>query len=581
MRRTQFLHFDSVLFIPALIALTGFSAVGLWAHRQARQGHLQEAIQRYQLESESLARRTQSALARGQSNADALHDAIAQAQTRRLHLAVGLYDPTGTLRLIRTTPGDERLASSLPQTSPANRDAEKSGFVGAWFFARAAVTDDGASLRLVIARNDGALGDAVARVVYEIPMWIGGALLLFWLGKRGVSALRPAANGAATLQTDGGELRFVMENYQHVVDRLQSEGRELQRQSAAARRRAESSERFSDRLIAGIPNALIVVASDGGVVVANAQARTLFHAEGGVSYAAFFNGAPDIAAMIDRALKTGETQRKSDLTATIGARRRVLEASVSRIPVAAEESDAVLCLVTDTTELADLRADLRLKETLAGLGEMAAGIAHEFKNSLATISGYARLLEQESGGSQSARALRKETAHLAQVVTDFLAFAKPQTFSFKPLDLRELLAECCDDLNAEAHKRRATLSLSGHFAHVLGDPTLLRRAFLNLIQNALESIAADAPHRDVRIVGDVSDACRVAVSDTGGGIAAEDLSNIFIPFFTTKSRGYGIGLAIVQKVIAGHNGRIEVRSSVGDGTTFTCVLPIAQTPSAR
>jgi signal transduction histidine kinase len=229
------------------------------------------------------------------------------------------------------------------------------------------------------------------------------------------------------------------------------------------------------------------------------------------------------------------------------------------------------------TELSDLRATMRTKETLSNLGEMAAGIAHEFKNSLATIGGYARLLEKSAPDPKPAQSLRAEVAHLTQVVTDFLAFARPQTIALSPCDLGEIIGECVQSLSEAARQNNVDILLSRELPIVAGDPVLLRTAFGNLILNAVESISEPRLNRTVTISSNIDiepGMAQVSISDTGDGIPEEIRPNVFIPFFSTKSRGYGMGLAIVQKVVVSHNGRIDVYSQIGQGTTFSCALPL-------
>jgi signal transduction histidine kinase len=235
----------------------------------------------------------------------------------------------------------------------------------------------------------------------------------------------------------------------------------------------------------------------------------------------------------------------------------------------------------------DLRERIKLQETLANLGEMAAGLAHEFKNSLATIQGYAQLfdLQNESSTPSTVRrntvdSMIKEVELLSRLVTDFLNFARPQNLNFSFVDLRSLIYECINELNPQMEKNEVSVSVTGDFITLSADESLLRRVFVNLIRNAIEAIDADSPLKQVDIIGAMDKGtgkpyAHIRVCDTGTGISKGDLHNIFIPFFTTKSRGYGIGLAIVQKILVAHGGDVSVERSDTTGTIFHCRLPLS------
>ena len=221
-------------------------------------------------------------------------------------------------------------------------------------------------------------------------------------------------------------------------------------------------------------------------------------------------------------------------------------------------------------------SDLKLKENFAALGEMSAGIAHEFKNSIATIVGYAQMStsETELKAIQSyAREILKESKALSHMVTDFLNFARPVKTSIHETDLAELLRSVIGDLRNLRQGQYEVRFLSSGKAVVDCDPTLMRQSFLNLLINATEAlngagtitVLVDAPSDRTHV--------RVLVEDTGHGVPEDLLGKIFFPFFTTKPHGTGLGLSLVQKIMLAHNGRIEVQSIEGKGTRFTVTLP--------
>jgi PAS domain S-box-containing protein len=281
--------------------------------------------------------------------------------------------------------------------------------------------------------------------------------------------------------------------------------------------------------------------------------------------------------LLERCLHLGEIFTRIEFNVPIrpGVDKRI---GINLSPITSGDGDieGAICLLSDLTEIVELQNQIKLKENFAALGEMSASIAHEFKNSIATIGGYAQMSisENEVNVLQGyAREIHKESQALSNMVTDFLNFARPVRASINEVDLTELLEAVIGDLkNSRTAAYDVRFQASGA-AIVPVDPTLMRQTFLNLLINAVEaldgpgtiSVSVDAP-KD-------RDQVRVVVEDTGHGIPGHVLPKIFFPFFTTKTHGTGLGLSLVQKIILAHNGRIEVHSTENKGTTFTITLP--------
>lgn len=453
---------------------------------------------------------------------------------------------------------------------------------------------------------------------YQILALVLGIGLVFmlirWLlrpYRRMVEAARGSPVRASSAISEG---EFVAQTFQALVEQLQAHERELAQLHELERKRADRSERFSERLIANIPSGLITIDSRGIVTSVNAHALTIFEmAERDssssmarqiqtgelvsplVDYRSFFNSAPVMATMISECLDKATQFRREEVPVTLpGGRARRFGLSVTPICDASQNVEGALCLMTDITEVIDLRERMKLKDNLANLGEMAAGLAHEFKNSLATIHGYVQLLDAQGGGTASQADRRtaldaalNEVRLLSKLVTDFLNFARPQDLQLVTIDLRSIINACVEEVRPRLISNQIELRVEGEFPHLAGDESLLRRAFINLIRNAIEAIDPQTTRKTIVISGGIdtgpdSRYSNVRVSDTGSGISPEDLHRIFIPFFTTKSRGYGIGLALVQKIFVAHGGDVTVEGSDVSGTVFHCRLPLpAQSPSVE
>ena len=426
-------------------------------------------------------------------------------------------------------------------------------------------------------------------------------LLVRWLLRPYRRMIEAARGSPVHASSAMSESEFVVETFQALVEQLQAKERELAQLHALERRRAERSERLSERLIANIPSGLVTVASSGAVTAVNAHALKILGARintaqlyepgtvmfaPGEDYRSFLRLSPRLVEMIGQCLDTGHTFRREEVALTLeDGRTRHLGLSISPITDAAQAVEGALCLLTDITEVLALRERIRLQENLANLGEMAAGLAHEFKNSLATIHGYVQLLELQLNAAPADEqrvtldAMLNEVRLLARLVTDFLNFARPQQLTLAPVALDDLIGHCVAEARAQVAENGIRIETEGVFADVAGDESLLSRAFLNLIRNAVEAIDANAADKRIRISGSVDVTgnqrfAHVRVSDTGSGISDEDLPRIFIPFFTTKTRGYGIGLALVQKILVAHGGDVAVERSDATGTSFHCRIPL-------
>jgi signal transduction histidine kinase len=240
-----------------------------------------------------------------------------------------------------------------------------------------------------------------------------------------------------------------------------------------------------------------------------------------------------------------------------------------------------VCLFSDLSEVAELEEQLRLKDSLARLGELTAGIAHEFRNGLATIHGYARLLDLErlpDDYRPYVTGIRAETEALRQVVTQFLNFAKPAELVLSRVDMGTIIERAAEEIRGEARSRQGDVAIRGEFGSIDGDEVLLRQAFSNLCRNALEACTGTGAAPHIAIEGTVDHAqsqLRIAIIDNGPGIDDRVAAHMFQPFFTTKANGIGLGLALVQKIIVTHNGRVSASRNPDHGARIVVSLPLS------
>lgn len=398
-------------------------------------------------------------------------------------------------------------------------------------------------------------------------------------------AQRIPLSPAGVESRDEGE--FVLQTFQSIVARLQEQQRELTSLHAAAKLRADSAELFSDRIVASVPSGLIAFDAAGATTMVNAPARALLNTGGdtlGTPVQGLLGAVPDLVQLVEKCLRTGDIYRRAEVVAAAAnGRLRRFGVTVSPIDPAGDGTErGALCLLTDITEVTELREQLTLKKNLESMGEMSAGLAHEFKNALATLQGYAQLMETlptDDRGKAAASAMLGEVRHLNSMVSAFLDFARPKPLALTEISLQEMVTDCARELAPVYETWRVDLQINGEFPPVKGDEIMLRQAVLNLMRNAAEAIDELADTRFVYVEGRTEvdqegTGCVVLeISDTGIGLPDGDPQKIFIPFFTTKDRGHGIGLALAHRVITAHGGSLTAANRSPNGAVFTMRLP--------
>jgi len=265
------------------------------------------------------------------------------------------------------------------------------------------------------------------------------------------------------------------------------------------------------------------------------------------------------------------------LTGFLAERERIQKVYQQKATRRLEESYAKLREQADL--ILEIEEQLRRADRLSALGELSAGMAHEIRNPLASIRGTAEILQDGIDPADKryefTRILIKEVDRLNRVVEDFLRFARPAPVERGRFDVNEALREVLTLVRQPAMKSGVRTELAaGELPPLPGDREQLKQAFLNLVLNALQAM----PGGGVLTIGtELVDAqLRIRIADTGQGIPAENLERIFNPFFTTRQEGTGLGLAITHRIIQGHGGRIEAQSRLGEGTTFTVIIPVGK-----
>jgi signal transduction histidine kinase len=386
-----------------------------------------------------------------------------------------------------------------------------------------------------------------------------------------------AARDVRRSRQSGGESDMMSTALREAVERLKAQER-------ATAARADASERLSGEIISGLSAGLLVVGLQGEIRILNPAGRRMLDLAESAPPSVCRRSLDELALsqVIEECLRTQQPVVRRSVTLP-EPRHGVSHVGITVSPLFDETQQlhGAICLFTDLTAVKQLEAQLRLKDSLATVGELTAGIAHEFRNGLATIHGYSKLLDLHAlpeSYRPYVEGIRAEAASLSQVVTNFLNFARPAELTLTSVDLRAVCERAADEVRADVRAAGGDVEVTGEFDVIEGDEVLLRQAFSNLLRNAIEACTAVPVPPRIVVHSEIDRAqklSKVSVTDNGPGIAPALRERVFRPFFTSKRNGTGLGLALVQKIVVFHNGRVTVGSTAGGGAAVHVTLPTA------
>ncbi len=287
------------------------------------------------------------------------------------------------------------------------------------------------------------------------------------------------------------------------------------------------------------------------------------------------------ASPAENSTKSNTPSRRFDIeTSRKDGSRLILGFTISPFKDKNGEDKGSIWVFQDLTRTKEMEEEMSRRERLATIGELAAGIAHEIRNPLASISGSMQVLNRDLDMKDEDRHLMevalKETERLNSIVTEFLIFARPIQLNPKPCNIFDLLTETIS-LAKKSRDYRDDIEILTDFhdenMYIIIDQDKIKQVFWNLLINAFQAMPGGGRFR-IETRGRASgEGIEIVFEDNGEGIKKEDIGKIFNPFFTTKCSGSGLGLAVVQKIVKEHNGNIEVKSTAGMGSLFTVSLP--------
>lgn len=336
----------------------------------------------------------------------------------------------------------------------------------------------------------------------------------------------------------------------------------------------------------GITDGLIIVDRDFRVVAVNKTEAAFLGREprdlvGLPCYEVYCRGEQACELCpAHKTFETGQPAMVSRLELTTGYHRQGVD--VYTFPVKDENGETIQAIqyIKDVADRIKLQRQLREVEQLTGIGQMAANVAHEIRNPLIAVGGFARQLHEnlspDDPNREFTEIIVEEVTRLEQILREQLTLERHLQPALRPVDINQILRDVRKLMSHGILSSQVRLigELKDGLPMTMGDANQLKQAFLNIISNAIQSmpdggsVRVATMQRGEKII--------VEISDTGPGIPSDVMSKLFVPFFTTRKTGSGLGLAVTRRIIENHGGEIEVSSELGKGTTFEIRVPIVR-----
>lgn len=361
-------------------------------------------------------------------------------------------------------------------------------------------------------------------------------------------------------------------------------------------------ESFFRHLVSSMRNGVLAITREGTIAVINDVAYRVFGLTSrpddvGKPIGEVLRHHPEVLRVLGGAFDLSHLPNRAELR--LRSSGKVIGYTLCLIKNDAGAIAGAVLFFKDLTHVEQLEERERLRDRLAALGEMAAGIAHELKNPLAGLEVMAGLLRRQLQDSPDALSILNDIvseARLANaIVHDMLEFVRPIRLQVEKVAVSQLLRDAITMAESKVSPgdTRVIVQLTHDLPKISADPHQLSQLFTNLLVNAYEAVGGAGTititgwREDIETVGETtldvveSPVIRIDIADDGAGIPGEVLDRIFDPFFTSKPQGSGLGLAIVRKIVEAHEGSIDVATRPGEGTCFRVMLPVAPLEISR
>jgi PAS domain S-box-containing protein len=377
---------------------------------------------------------------------------------------------------------------------------------------------------------------------------------------------------------DVSQVSFVVDTFHELVSKLKDKERELEVLRQDAEDRAIAIEGYNENILQSVPSGVMSFDEEMRIMKVNLAAEKILEIKGEATIGRYHTDV--LNKPITDLLNERKVFERGQISYITPSGKKIW-LGLTLYPLKDSEGRTIgqILVFTDLTHLKAFEYQMELRARLSSLGEISAGIAHELRNPMGVIAGYTKLLSKKVDNSlkPTVDAISKEITVMDRIISDFLSFAKPAELNISDIDLKNVIKNCTKAITNERGDIHLNLDIN-ELPVIKGDEILLRQAFTNLIQNAVEAMPQGGElvikaftSTATGLAGDFLD---VSISDTGHGISENIMDKIFIPFFTTKDKGTGLGLAIVHKILVSHGGNISIDSSE-KGTTFRIKFPLA------
>jgi len=351
----------------------------------------------------------------------------------------------------------------------------------------------------------------------------------------------------------------------YLSEQLQFMGVELTKTGLTLREIQE----LNKAIVSHMPSGLLTFNREGRILQGNLSAETIFEKQD-LKDLNIFQILPE--------LRGGFAEKKDVIWKKSAEISKILQVSVTSVYSPVIEGDLYIAQLEDLTRVRQLEYSVRQNEKMAAIGGLAAGIAHEIRNPLASISGSVELLSQTTSNDDDRKLMKiilKEITRLNNLITEFLDYSRPEQPPTDPVDLVSLMKEIAEGMKLNK-LLRADVTLQMELpekAVILGRRDKLKQAFLNIFINAYQAMeSSPSANFDVQLQYEHK-SWKLSLRDTGCGMSESTRRRMFEPFHTTKSKGTGLGLAVTHKILEGHGAQIFVESTQGVGTIFTLQFP--------
>jgi len=374
------------------------------------------------------------------------------------------------------------------------------------------------------------------------------------------------------------EVEILASNFTFMIQEILAQKQQLEDQLTEIRQ----LQQYAEKILATMSDGLLAVDVNGMVTAINPAAHAILgishgHITKGCHVLNFFSKENPFADYIRQSLENPSSRNQCEIHLQKGEETQVLLTGAGVLESNQKKPSQIIFNLNDITVLKKLEAQIRQAQRLADLGTLAAGMAHEIRNPLSAIKTYVALLPKKIDKpgflEKFQRTVPREINRLNSLIEELLELSRPPKYNFKLTDIREVLGQSIELMEADFKTRNidCQLDISHELPSVIADTDQLKKVFINLMQNGAQAMPEGG-----RISIHISykeKLLRIDFRDTGHGFPPELAQSIFTPFFTTKARGTGLGLAITHKVISEHGGQIEAKSKQGDGSCFSISLP--------